>query len=57
MLSRRLLVREASSSGKEVTLPVKVKATGKQLNLLFFEKVKIKPQYAKQKLGSAAFRY
>ena len=57
MLSRRLLVREASSSGEEVTSHVKVKATGKQPNLLFFEMLKIKLQNAKQKVGSAASRH
>ena len=57
MLSRRLLVREASSSGEEITSPVKVKATGKQPNLLFFEILKIKLQNAKQKVGSAASRH
>ena len=49
--------RGLTSSGEEVTSPVKVKATGKQPNLLFFEMVKIKPQNAKQKVGSAASRH
>ena len=57
MPSRRLLVLEASPSGEEVTSPVKVKATGKQPNLLFFETLKIKLQNAKQKVGSAASRH
>ena len=57
MPSRRLLVLEASPSGEEVTSPVKVKATGKQPNLLFFETLKIKLQNAKQKVGCAASRH
>ena len=40
LLSKRLLVGEASPSGNRVRLPVKMKATGKQPNLLFFELIK-----------------
>ena len=46
--SRRLLVREASPSGNEVSLPVKVKAGDKQPNLLSFELIKIKPKNVKR---------
>ena len=38
-------------SGNEVTFLVKVKAAGKQPNLLFFESIKIKPQDVKGNLA------
>ena len=55
--SRRLLVREASPSSNAVSLPVTVKATGKQPNLLFFELNDYdKTTKCQMKLGSAASR-